>query len=114
MAYEGLMQKANPKDVNGQRQPVKLSNAVGFGAVAGVAMWVFCFPFDVVKTKLQTDNLASPKFRGTMDATREIFMESGLKGFTKGMAPCIMRSVPVNMATFAGFEFVMKLLRKMD
>lgn len=33
------------------------------GGVAGAAFWLCCYPFDVIKSKLQTDNYFQPKYR---------------------------------------------------
>lgn len=33
------------------------------GGLAGAAFWVFCYPFDVIKSKIQTDNFFDPRYR---------------------------------------------------
>ncbi|GAA5973159.1 hypothetical protein JCM21900_003680 [Sporobolomyces salmonicolor] len=99
------------------------------GGAAGIVGWGCTFPLDVVKTKMQATSLpssfsfvplpsspsstSSPNpptpphpyatLRSTIIAS---YREAGLKGFVAGLGPTLVRSVPVNMVTFAVFELV--------
>ena len=42
---------------------VNLLGSMCAGGVAGMAFWAFIYPVDYVKTILQSDSLAEPKFR---------------------------------------------------
>ncbi|GAA6008502.1 uncharacterized protein JCM10292_006945 [Rhodotorula paludigena] len=102
------------------------------GGLAGIAGWGFTFPIDVVKTKIQAETLpsspsptipASTASIGTLparpratDATlRSAFLatyrEGGWRAFVAGLGPTLVRSVPVNMVTFAVFELVVSTFR---
>ncbi|GAA5916974.1 hypothetical protein JCM8208_003228 [Rhodotorula glutinis] len=93
------------------------------GGLAGIVGWGCTFPIDVVKTKMQSlpppDPSSSPSssprsahpyatLRSTVAA---VLRESGPRGFVTGLAPTLVRSVPVNMVTFAVFELVVATFR---
>ncbi|TRM68390.1 mitochondrial carrier domain-containing protein [Schizophyllum amplum] len=102
------------------------------GGVAGIAGWVFTFPFDVVKTRMQSPpqplvNPASAPFaagaaapllprpaidpqRTTWSTVVHCYRTEGMGIFFRGLAPTLIRAVPVNMATFATFEAVVHAL----
>ena len=40
-----------------------------------------------------------------------IHAEFGLAGFYKGLAPCALRSMPVNAFIFLGYELTMSLIQ---
>jgi len=52
----------------------------------------------VLKSALQTDALAKGerKYAGLRDAARQLWAEGGVGRFYKGVAPCLIRSVPAN------------------
>lgn len=80
------------------------------GGAAGQAGQLVALPIDAVKVRLQTDDLAAPKFRGALHAMRSIIAADGVAGFYRGLVPVVLRAFPVNGATFVAFEASMKLL----
>ncbi|GAA5905744.1 hypothetical protein JCM6882_000448 [Rhodosporidiobolus microsporus] len=89
------------------------------GGLAGIAGWGATFPIDVLKTRIQSvpyplrpSSSASPHpystLRSTFGAT---LRDSGWRGFVAGLGPTLVRSVPVNMVTFAVFELVVSTFR---
>ncbi|KXN86207.1 Mitochondrial carnitine/acylcarnitine carrier protein CACL, partial [Leucoagaricus sp. SymC.cos] len=104
------------------------------GGVAGIgsfhlAGWVATFPFDVVKTRIQgshvdhqvinttpiTPLLCPPQpvykkstnpFRNTLSTIVYSYKKEGICVFFRGLAPTLIRAIPVNMVTFATFEAV--------
>lgn len=86
------------------------------GAAGGYGMWIACYPADVIKTQLQTDNLdkTKQKYTGILDCAKQIARKEGIRGFYKGFAPCILRALPVNAATFATYELVMRAMGGRD
>ncbi|KAH9958833.1 mitochondrial carrier domain-containing protein [Russula dissimulans] len=88
------------------------------GGAAGIIGWLGTFPFDVLKTRMQAQaqtpdvdarhraaaraGTSSSSWR----AARELYAEAGARGFWRGLAPTIVRAVPVNMAVFGTFESV--------
>ncbi|CAG9323404.1 unnamed protein product [Blepharisma stoltei] len=78
------------------------------GGVAGYAYWIG-FPFDVLKSKIQSDSYANPKYKNLRECVRLTYKEFGMAGYFKGFVPCILRAFPVNAAVLTGFEVTMSL-----
>ncbi|GAA5846044.1 hypothetical protein JCM11251_005395 [Rhodosporidiobolus azoricus] len=104
------------------------------GGLAGIAGWGATFPIDVLKTRMQSvpypplssplssspsllsppssSSHAAPHPYSTLRSTfRSTLHDSGWRGFVAGLGPTLVRSVPVNMVTFAVFEIVVSTLR---
>jgi len=81
-----------------------------YGATAGYAMWMTVYPFDIVKSRLQTDSLTKPQIKSIPDCVAKIYKANGIGGFFKGFTPTILRAAPANAATFYAFELTMRLL----
>ncbi|KAL8292506.1 hypothetical protein RQP46_001118 [Phenoliferia psychrophenolica] len=88
------------------------------GGAAGIVGWGITFPFDVIKTRIQASepylppppptpasntalSAAVPRiphpYRTTLSAFRNSYRTEGLKVFTAGLGPTLLRSIPVNM-----------------
>jgi solute carrier family 25 (mitochondrial carnitine/acylcarnitine transporter), member 20/29 len=70
------------------------------GAISGLASWVFTYPIDFVKTKMQSENLDSRKYRNSWHCFIQNYREHGWMGFTRGLWTVCLRSIPVNSAAF--------------
>lgn len=82
------------------------------GALAGINGWLPTFAFDVIKTRVQSvdrHDRSSP-YRTTISTIINSYRAEGLSVFFRGLAPTLIRAVPVNMATFGVFEGVVHLL----
>ncbi|KAH3660095.1 hypothetical protein OGAPHI_007300 [Ogataea philodendri] len=92
----------------------QLSNAaINFwaGGFSASCFWVTAYPADVVKNVIMTDSVENPKLKKYSDAVKYVYNErGGLRGFTRGFVPSILRSFPANAAALATFEAVMRLL----
>jgi solute carrier family 25 carnitine/acylcarnitine transporter 20/29 len=68
------------------------------GACGGVGYWASCYPIDIIKTTIQSDHPDPSKrrYKGVVDAARQIQAEFGIKGFFRGFTPAIARSIPAN------------------
>mmetsp|Transcript_26283 Transcript_26283/g.25900 ORF Transcript_26283/g.25900 Transcript_26283/m.25900 type:complete len:128 (+) Transcript_26283:513-896(+) len=78
------------------------------GGIAGYAYWIG-FPFDVLKSKIQSDSYANPKYKNLRECVKLTYKEFGMAGYFKGFVPCILRAFPVNAAVLTGFEVTMSL-----
>jgi len=92
------------------------------GGAAGVLGWVTTFPFDVLKTRMQahlplllredsnsnnnSNNNNKSGSSSTWRTARAMYAEAGPRVFWRGLAPTLVRAVPVNMAVFGTFEGV--------
>ncbi|EDR13874.1 uncharacterized protein LACBIDRAFT_230077, partial [Laccaria bicolor S238N-H82] len=74
------------------------------------AGWVVTFPFDVVKTRVQGSTAALSVPAATPIPSQTSFSPEGINVFFRGLAPTLIRAIPVNMVTFATFEAVVHAL----
>jgi solute carrier family 25 carnitine/acylcarnitine transporter 20/29 len=111
LVYEAVVGYKLKKD-NLTRAELPALWAMLGGAISGPALWVMVYPMDVIKSRLQTDALDKGKrqYQGTLDCARQIFKQSGWKGFFRGLAPTLARAPISNAATFVTYEFAARHL----
>eukprot|EP01027_Heterolobosea_sp_BB2_P008744 GEZU01012980.1.p1 GENE.GEZU01012980.1~~GEZU01012980.1.p1 ORF type:complete len:301 (+),score=46.39 GEZU01012980.1:795-1697(+) len=88
------------------------------GGIGGVGCWVFSYPQDLVKSRLQVQQIGEAKYKpikwlfdgGFFDCARQIYREEGARGFWVGFSPTIIRAFWANACTFVAYEFTMKML----
>lgn len=81
------------------------------GAGGGIAYWTACYPFDVVKSRVQNTTTPLNGIGYIKDTFRAIYREGGLKAFVRGITPTYIRAVPAAASTFVGFELTMEFLK---
>ncbi|KAK3346305.1 mitochondrial carrier domain-containing protein [Lasiosphaeria hispida] len=104
------------------------------GGLAGVVTWASIFPLDVIKTRVQTQNLgvdaaaaggelaplvgaqgrAGAEARdtklprlGAWDVARKTYAQGGIRSFFRGLAVCSVRAFIVNAVQWAVYEWIM-------
>ncbi|KAI9091139.1 mitochondrial carrier domain-containing protein [Phlyctochytrium arcticum] len=71
------------------------------GGLAGVVAWLSTYPFDVVKTRLQSvEQEVDRKYKGTFHAMRTIARTEGWRVLFAGWGATAIRAFPTNAATF--------------
>jgi solute carrier family 25 carnitine/acylcarnitine transporter 20/29 len=109
--YEYLIQQSC-QSTGKQRDELETWRVSAFGALAGYALWITVFPMDVVKSKIQTDSMGKERqFSSMADCFRKTYAAQGIRGFYRGLVPCLLRAAPANAATFVGFELAMRVLK---
>lgn len=108
--YEALIAKDLQNKIYPSRGDIPPWKLCMYGGLSGYTLWIAIYPVDVIKSKLQTDSLSKPAYRGSVDVAKDIFRKTGIKGFYKGFVPTILRAAPANGATFAVFELTMRLI----
>ncbi|KAH8661449.1 mitochondrial carrier domain-containing protein [Tricladium varicosporioides] len=82
-----------------------------YGGLAGEALWLASYPFDVVKSKMQSDGFGKEmRYKSMSDCFRQTYKGEGLRGFWKGIAPTLLRAMPVSAGTFAVVEMTMRAI----
>jgi len=87
------------------------------GGAAGVACWGTVIPFDVVKTRLQSQQPVSPvgsivhQERRFWPALRLIVEKEGFARLYSGAAPLLARAFLVNAVTFYAYEESLRLIQ---
>lgn len=80
------------------------------GGLAGVASWISCYPFDVVKTRLQAQKRSSMKYKGIVDCFRKSVNEDGYRVLWRGLGTAVTRAFVVNGAIFVAYELSLRCL----
>lgn len=87
--------------------------AIGFGRVgstivgggmAGMATWASHYPLDLVASRMEA-SVALGGRKMTMSAHfHDIYAQNGIRGFFRGLGPCLLRAFPVNAAIFLAYD----------
>jgi solute carrier family 25 carnitine/acylcarnitine transporter 20/29 len=80
------------------------------GGVAGVVSWLNCYPFDPIKTLIQTTG--GEKTLTQYQAYRIIVNERGFLGLFKGINPVLLRAFFVHSTIFYSNEYFRNYLTK--
>lgn len=80
------------------------------GGMAGVVSWIFTYPLDIIKTRLQMDT--TRQYTGMVDCIKQIYAAEGPRGFSRGLSSCLIRAFPTNAACFAAVTTVIQLSEK--
>ncbi|KIX01005.1 uncharacterized protein Z518_10071 [Rhinocladiella mackenziei CBS 650.93] len=101
LTFEYLMAQ-DMKRNNVQRTDISSPKVAFYGGLAGEALWIASYPFDVVKSKMQSDGFGKDqKFKTMRDCFTQTWKAEGMRGFWKGIGPTMVRAMPVSAGTFA-------------
>jgi len=101
LTFEYLM-NADAKRNAVLRKEVPSWKVAAYGGLAGEALWLASYPFDVVKSKMQSDGFGREQRYGSMrDCFAKTWRGEGMRGFWKGIGPTLLRAMPVSAGTFA-------------
>jgi len=108
--FEYLM-NADAARNNIKREDVSTLKVAVYGGLAGEMLWISSYPFDVVKSKMQSDGFGKDmKYLSMRDCFAKTYRAEGLGGFWKGIGPTLLRAMPVSAGTFATVEIVMRMI----
>ncbi|XP_031782686.1 mitochondrial ornithine transporter 1 isoform X2 [Nasonia vitripennis] len=78
------------------------------GAVGGSVLWLVIFPADVVKSRIQVQNLKTP----ALVIMKDIVRAEGFSALYNGLKPTLIRTVPATATLFVTYEYVKKLMHR--
>lgn len=81
------------------------------GAVGGIGYWTFCYPLDVIKSRVQMADVPPKGFNYIADTWRQICKEEGPRALVRGIAPTYIRAIPAAASTFVAYELMMEFLQ---
>ncbi|CAH0391748.1 unnamed protein product [Bemisia tabaci] len=110
--YEHLQCMMRADRVHGEAP--MFSEVVIASGVAGVASWAVIIPLDVVKSRIQADDIRNPKYSGIIDCFVKSYRADGLKVFGRGFWIITFRAFPVNVISFVGYEEFLKFCKWMS
>lgn len=84
------------------------------GALGGIGYWVCCYPFDIVKSRIQAQAVhAPPVYSSWLHCVRSLIAnEGGIRALYRSFSVAILRTIPASGTTFAVFELTMKYLNQ--
>lgn len=100
LTYEYLM-NADAARNNISRDQISTPKVALYGGLAGEMLWLGSYPFDVVKSKMQTDGFGpNQRYKTMRDCFAQTWKAEGARGFWKGIGPTLLRAMPVSAGTF--------------
>jgi solute carrier family 25 carnitine/acylcarnitine transporter 20/29 len=109
-AFEYMM-NADAARTGVAREDVAAWKIALYGGLAGEVLWLSSYPFDVIKSKMQTDGFGKDRKYPTMRSCfASTWRAEGARGFWKGIAPTLLRAMPVSAGTFAVVEMTMRAI----
>ena len=101
LTYEYLM-NADATRNNINRKEISTPKIALYGGLAGEMLWLASYPFDVVKSKMQTDSFGDKmRYKTMRDCFTQTWRQEGMIGFWRGIGPTLLRAMPVSAGTFA-------------
>lgn len=82
-------------------EELNLLHVMTAGGLAGMAMWTFAIPPDVIKSRYQ--GAPHGTYTGFLDCARKTVAQDGAGALFRGFGPAMLRAFPANAATFVSF-----------
>jgi len=81
------------------------------GGLTGALTWAIVYPFDDIKTHIQTATINTPQHERTIAAvTAKIVKENGWRHLFRGLSVTCLRAFPVNGIIFPVYEYTLLLV----
>lgn len=110
LTFEYLMQNEARRN-NITREQIATWKIAFYGGIAGEVLWISSYPFDVIKSKMQSDGFGEKmRYKSMRDAFGQTWRQEGALGFWRGIGPTLLRAMPVSAGTFAAVELTMRLI----
>lgn len=79
------------------------------GGMAGIFSWIFTYPQDVIKSRLQADGFgANQQYSSTRHCIQASLQAEGYGCMTRGIGSTVIRAFPMNAVTFGVYSYIMK------
>lgn len=104
-SYEAAMRR-----LGSDKKDVKTLNVLLAAGFTGVLSWIVSYPFDFVKTIIQTESLSSNEHKSVMGHLRAELRRGSLKRVLTGIEIMAVRAFVVNSTAFMCFEMGKKHL----
>jgi solute carrier family 25 carnitine/acylcarnitine transporter 20/29 len=106
LAFEWLMNRDAARSGK-DRKDIPAYKVAFYGGLAGEALWLASYPFDVVKSKMQTDGFGAGRRYAIMgDCFAQTWRAEGMKG----LGPMLLRAMPASAGTFTVVELTMRAI----
>lgn len=76
------------------------------GSVGGMILWAVIFPADVIKSRVQINNVETPMWKMGLEISRT----EGITALYNGLKPTLIRTIPATAVLFAVYEYSKKAM----
>ncbi|KII91204.1 hypothetical protein PLICRDRAFT_51379 [Plicaturopsis crispa FD-325 SS-3] len=91
---------------------VRALKDITFGSIAGIVSELFEYPFDLAKTRLQSQVLdESARFTGPWDCLVQTWRDEGIRGLYRGLPMPLVGAMAETAALFLAYSEIQDLLR---
>lgn len=80
------------------------------GGLSGVANWFCVYPFDVLKSRFQSDG--THKYSSYVDLVKKSYSQEGFRVFSRGLGITLVRAFPTCAAIFTSATLTKRLLHR--
>mmetsp|Transcript_37920 Transcript_37920/g.91946 ORF Transcript_37920/g.91946 Transcript_37920/m.91946 type:complete len:334 (-) Transcript_37920:283-1284(-) len=85
------------------------------GGITGALTWAVIYPFDIIKTRIQTAPLDTPmEERRILAIARDIVQKNGVGHLFRGVNITVIRAFPVNGIIFPVYEYVLMKISELE
>ena len=74
------------------------------GAISGIITATSVYPLEVIRTRLSVQE-NNKKYNGIVDCSKKMYRNQGIKGFYRGLQPCLIGVVPLYAINFGLFKY---------
>lgn len=112
LAKQAGLNIQNPNTFSMNHSHTWLASALS-GGIAGSCTWLIAYPTDVIKTKIQTAPLSTPRNELSMfKVGADIIAKHGVRHLFRGLGITLIRAFPVNGTIFPVYELTLEQLKK--
>lgn len=94
---------------NQKRDDIGWQKTMVAGAMGGTVLWLVIFPADVVKSRIQVQNLKMP----ALVVMKDIVRQEGIGALYNGLKPTLIRTIPATAILFVTYEYSKKLMHRL-
>jgi hypothetical protein len=88
-----------------------ITNAIS-AFISGFVVTCVVNPFDVLRTRLMNQSLASPEYAGILDCAKTMLKKEGVKSLYYGFIPLWLKFAPTTVLHFIFFEYTKSIINK--
>lgn len=105
-AWRRYAGRANSTGRGGEREKVGNTATIVMSGVSKVLAGTATYPYQVVRSRLQTYNADVIYGRGIREVVSRVWKADGWRGFYRGLGPNVVRVLPATWVTFLVYENV--------
>ncbi|KAJ3306816.1 hypothetical protein HDV03_003853 [Kappamyces sp. JEL0829] len=112
MAYEQLKIARKESSLPAPSALMGTAEYIGMAATSKIFAAICTYPYQVVKSRMQTDSrYLSKEYDGVVKTIKSVYRYEGLGGFYKGLGINIIRVLPGTCITFGSYELLVKFFK---